>query len=190
MRLVSCLLAGVGKDQTGKTPQTQEKPQTEEKPQKEEQPQKDQKPEKEAGKKPSQEDTTSKPATKVHSDTKDPHSSVEGQSESQPNADAGKVSIRFPRRRTPDGRRISDLPLEEQQQYQDQEAPQQSQTEQQQPPAKPEPQAPARQPHKSTASDPNKYVPYAGQDRGTKLSQARVLSAREIEIIELGGADP
>ena len=148
-------------------------------------------PAKQASKKPSQEDTTSaKPATKVHSDTKDPHSSVEGQSESQPNADAGKVSIRFPRRRTPDGRRISDLPVQEQQQFKEQDTPQQSQAEQQQPPAKPEPQSPARQPQKSAASDPNKFTPYAGQDRGTKLSQARVLSAREIEIIELGGADP
>lgn len=157
----------------------------------EDKPQKEQQPAKEASRKPSQEDTTSaKPATKVHSDTKDPHSSVEGQSESQPNADAGKVSIRFPRRRTPDGRRISDLPVEAQQQFKEQDAPQQSQAEQQQPPAKPEPQSPARQPQKSTASDPNKFMPYAGQDRGTKLSQARVLSAREIEIIELGGADP
>lgn len=51
-------------------------------------------------------------------------------------------------------------------------------------------EAPAQQAPKSAATEPNKFVPYAGQDRGTKLSQARVLSAKEIEIIELGGADP
>lgn len=155
-------------------------------------PNQDPKPQKESSKQPSQEDTTSKPATKVHSDTKDPHSSVEGQSESQPNADAGKVSIRFPRRRTPDGRRISDLPIEEQQQFQEQHAPQHGQpkAEEQQNAAKPQPQTPARQPQKSAASDPNKFVPYAGKERGTKLSQARVLSQREIDIIELGGAEP
>ena len=29
---------------------------------------------------------------------------------------------------------------------------------------------------------------YAGKERGTKLSQSRVLSEREMEMIELGGA--
>jgi hypothetical protein len=31
---------------------------------------------------------------------------------------------------------------------------------------------------------------YAGIERGTKLSQSRVLTEREMELIELGGASP
>ncbi len=109
----------------------------------------------------------------------------------QPGSDTGRPSIRFPRRRTPDGKRISDLPAEEQEKYREQDAPSKEQPKgEQQPPAQSQPQAPARQAQKPAAADPNKFVPYAGQDRGTKLSQARVLSAREIEIIELGGAEP
>ena len=106
----------------------------------------------------------------------------------QPGADTSGPSIRFPPRMTPDGKRISDLPAEEQEKYRQQSASsaKQPQADQQAAP----PQAAAKPAQKPSGSQPNKYMPYAGQDRGTKLSQARVLSAKEIEIIELGGADP
>ncbi|KAL3155503.1 hypothetical protein ABBQ38_011057 [Trebouxia sp. C0009 RCD-2024] len=106
----------------------------------------------------------------------------------QPGAATVGPSIRFPLRVTPDGQRISDLPAEEQDKLRKQDAAsaQQPKTEQQ----SVQSAAPAQQAPKSAATEPNKFVPYAGQDRGTKLSQARVLSAKEIEIIELGGADP
>ena len=105
-----------------------------------------------------------------------------------PGADTGRPSIRFPRRRTPDGQRISALSAEEQEKYRETDATSEQQGQSEKPPA--QPQAASRQPKKDSQSDPNKFVPYAGQDRGTKLSQARVLSAREMELIELGGAEP
>lgn len=152
------------------------------------------------GGEPSGKDTTSsksshpETAAKQGSGSKpDPKPSRAHDTPPQPGSASGGPSIRFPRRRTPDGQRISDLPAEEQEKYQHQDSPPKEQSEQtkaEQSPAKSEPQAPARQPQKPSASDPNKFVPYAGQDRGTKLSQARVLSQREIEIIELGGAEP
>ena len=106
----------------------------------------------------------------------------------QPGSATGGPSIRFPRRVTPDGRRISDLPADEQDKYRKQDAPSAKQPPAGQP-AK-QPQAAAKQTPQPSAAEPNKFVPYAGQDRGTKLSQARVLTAKEIDIIELGGADP
>jgi hypothetical protein len=39
---------------------------------------------------------------------------------------------------------------------------------------------------KSTVLTPGPW--YAGKERGTKLSQSRVLTEREMEMIELGGA--
>ena len=104
----------------------------------------------------------------------------------QPGSTTGGPSIRFPRRVTPDGKRISDLPADEQDKYRKQDASSPQQAGQQ----AEQPQAASKQAPKPTAAEPNKFVPYAGQDRGTKLSQARVLTAKEIEIIELGGADP
>lgn len=106
----------------------------------------------------------------------------------QPGSATGGPSIRFPQRMTQDGKRISELPADEQDKYRNQNAssakqPQAGQQAEQ-------PQAAAKQTQKPSASEPNKFVPYAGQDRGTKLSQARVLTAKEIDIIELGGADP
>ncbi|DBB00319.1 hypothetical protein WJX77_011327 [Trebouxia sp. C0004] len=126
---------------------------------------------------------TSQPSTESKID---PKPSKADDATPQPGSDSGGPSIRFPRRRTPDGQRISALPAEEQEKYKEDSTPRAEQA----PPAQSQPQTAARQGQKPAASDPNKFVPYAGQDRGTKLSQARVLSAREIEIIELGGADP
>ena len=54
------------------------------------------------------------------------------------------------------------------------------------------PDAPA-QPTKPAASAaaPRARTPwYVGKERGTKLSQSRVLSEREMDVIELGGAAP
>ena len=131
----------------------------------------------------SQPETSQKPSTDSKSN---PKPSKAEDATPQPGSDSGGPSIRFPRRRTPDGQRISALSAEEQEKYKEDNAPKAEQA----PPAQSQPQPAAKQGQKPAASDPNKFVPYAGQDRGTKLSQARVLSAREIEIIELGGADP
>ena len=46
--------------------------------------------------------------------------------------------------------------------------------------------APSIEDQKSTVMTPGPW--YAGKERGTKLSQSRVLSEREMEMIELGGA--
>lgn len=136
----------------------------------------------------SQPETSQKPASDSKTDPKP--SKPEG-APPQPGSDSGRVSIRFPPRRTPDGQRISALSAQEQEKYKTQAAPPKEQPKaEQQPPAQSQPQTPVRQTQKPAASDPNKFTPYAGQDRGTKLSQARVLSAKEIEIIELGGANP
>ena len=115
-------------------------------------------------------------------------SSTSDNAKPQPGSATGGPSIRFPRRMTAEGKRISELPADEQEKYRKQDVPSAKQPQAEQQAA--QPQAPAQQAQKPSAAEPNKYVPYAGQDRGTKLSQARVLSAREIEIIELGGADP
>ena len=128
--------------------------------------------------------STSKPDTsKQNSQTADAKEATPS-----PGADTGRPSIRFPKRRTPDGQRISALSAEEQEKYRETDAA----TEKHGQPEKAlaQPQAASRQPQKPSASEPNKFIPYAGQDRGTKLSQARVLSAREMELIELGGAEP
>lgn len=145
------------------------------------------------GGQPSPKDTasssSSQPETSQKSSTESkshPKPSTAEDATPQPGSDSGRPSIRFPRRRTPDGQRISALPAEEQEKYKEDSTPKAEQA----PAAQSQPQPAARQGQKPAASDPNKFVPYAGQERGTKLSQARVLSAREIEIIELGGADP
>ena len=44
------------------------------------------------------------------------------------------------------------------------------------------------QPHSQTVFGSSSF--YAGRERGTKLSQSRVLTEREMEMIELGGASP
>lgn len=55
-----------------------------------------------------------------------------------------------------------------------------------------EPEAAAEQPAPSTDDQKSTVFTtgpwYAGKERGTKLSQSRVLSEREMEMIELGGA--
>ena len=57
-----------------------------------------------------------------------------------------------------------------------------SDTSAEQPPQPQPSQQPAPQPSFSTGRW------YAGRERGTKLSQSRVLTEREMEMIELGGA--
>ncbi|KAK9906813.1 hypothetical protein WJX75_008452 [Coccomyxa subellipsoidea] len=83
--------------------------------------------------------------------------------------------IKFPTRRTPDGIAISSLPIEEQKKYL--EAPEAA--------AAPPPDPSAKQPQAASFSTGPWY---AGRERGTKLSQSRVLTEREMEMIELGGA--
>lgn len=146
------------------------------------------------GKEPSPKDTavcsSSQPESSQTSDsrsTSPEQPKVDG-TPPQPGAATEGPSIRFPLRVTPDGRRISDLPAEEQDKFRKQDAASAEQPLAQQHSV--QPQAPGQQAQKAAAAEPNKFVPYAGQDRGTKLSQARVLSAKEIDIIELGGADP
>jgi hypothetical protein len=60
-------------------------------------------------------------------------------------------------------------------------------------PEAPTPAAPAA-PASTKEREPRTAVPvgrwYIGQERGTKLSQSRVLTEREMEMIELGGAPP
>ena len=144
------------------------------------------------GGEPSPSDTSSAPSAQSTSkqDTSKQNSQTADAKEATPSpgADTGRPSIRFPKRRTPDGQRISALSAEEQEKYRETDAatdkPGQSEK------TSAQPQAASRQPQKPSASEPNKFTPYAGQDRGTKLSQARVLSAREMELIELGGAEP
>ena len=60
------------------------------------------------------------------------------------------------------------------------------QPEEEQPQAAPQPAAPSTEDQKSTVVTTGPW--YAGKERGTKLSQSRVLSEREMEMIELGGA--
>lgn len=146
------------------------------------------------GGEPSPKDTasssSSQPESLQSSDSSSRPASASSSSDSappQPGSATGGPSIRFPRRVTPDGKRISDLPADEQDKYRKQDA---SSAQQQAGQQAKQPQASAKQAQKPTAAEPNKFVSYAGQDRGTKLSQARVLTAKEIEIIELGGADP
>ncbi|BDA46542.1 probable dihydrolipoyllysine-residue succinyltransferase component at N-terminal half [Coccomyxa sp. Obi] len=86
-------------------------------------------------------------------------------------------SIQFPTRRTPEGVPISSLPAEEQKKYLG--APEASA---EQPP---QPQS-AKQPSPQPSFSTGRW--YAGRERGTKLSQSRVLTEREMEMIELGGA--
>ena len=52
--------------------------------------------------------------------------------------------------------------------------------------AAPQQAAPSTEDQKSTVLTEGPW--YAGTERGTKLSQSRVLSEREMEMIELGGA--
>lgn len=133
--------------------------------------------------------TSSQPESSQSSDPGLGSASAPSNSDSappQPGSATGGPSIRFPRRVTPDGKRISDLPADEQDKYRKQDASSAQQAGQQ----AEQPQPAAKRSQKPTKAEPNKFVPYAGQDRGTKLSQARVLTAKEIEIIELGGADP
>ncbi|KAK9834936.1 hypothetical protein WJX84_007990 [Apatococcus fuscideae] len=103
-------------------------------------------------------------------------------------------SIRFPIRRTTDGRRLSDMPAEEAEQYRMQaqggeagskaSAPQQQQ--QQGQPA--QPSAPDQKPAEDAAARQRHMLWYQGKERGSKLSQSSVLSQREMDMIELGGA--
>ena len=60
------------------------------------------------------------------------------------------------------------------------------QPKEEQPQAAPEAAAPSTEDQKSTVVTTGPW--YAGKERGTKLSQSRVLSEREMEMIELGGA--
>ena len=60
------------------------------------------------------------------------------------------------------------------------------QPKEEQPQAAPQPAAPSTEDQKSTVVTAGPW--YAGKERGTKLSQSRVLSEREMEMIELGGA--
>ena len=60
------------------------------------------------------------------------------------------------------------------------------QPKEEQPQAAPQQVAPSTEDQKSTVVTPGPW--YAGKERGTKLSQSRVLSEREMEMIELGGA--
>lgn len=52
--------------------------------------------------------------------------------------------------------------------------------------AAPQQAAPSTEDQKGTVITSGPW--YAGTERGTKLSQSRVLSEREMEMIELGGA--
>jgi hypothetical protein len=52
----------------------------------------------------------------------------------------------------------------------------------------PRPDAPAQDRHAQSMFGSSTW--YAGRERGTKLSQSRVLTEREMEMIELGGAPP
>lgn len=110
--------------------------------------------------------------------------SAPSQQQQQPTEQPGQQQhrqpgIRFPRRRLPDGTRISDLPFDEQQQHS-------------KAPPKQQQQQPSQSQSRSSKPDPppqRKHVVwYVGKEQGTKLSQSRVLSDREMEQIELGGA--
>lgn len=64
-----------------------------------------------------------------------------------------------------------------------------SASERQQQPQAQQPEAAQEQPaHSQTVFGSSTW--YAGRERGTKLSQSRVLTEREMELIELGGAGP
>ncbi|KAK9843646.1 hypothetical protein WJX81_000848 [Elliptochloris bilobata] len=94
----------------------------------------------------------------------------------------GRAQMKFPQRRTLDGKRISALPAEEQAKYLEQQAGPAAPAAPSEAPAKAA--KPAEQPTSPRARTPW----YVGKERGTKLSQSRVLTEREMECIELGGA--
>ena len=58
------------------------------------------------------------------------------------------------------------------------------------PAAPAEPPAQAAKPAGQPAAPRVRTPWYVGKERGTKLSQSRVLTEREMEVIELGGAPP
>eukprot|EP00884_Botryococcus_braunii_P009503 jgi/Botrbrau1/18554/Bobra.0367s0005.1 len=91
-------------------------------------------------------------------------------------AQARQPHIHFPPRTTPEGIRISSLPASQQAQWESGQS------------------TVAPQPSKAVKQEPRVSVPvgrwYVGVERGSKLSQSRVLSDREMEMIELGGAPP
>ena len=58
---------------------------------------------------------------------------------------------------------------------------------QQQPAAEPSPPKPAEK-KPDAAAEQRHMLWYQGKERGTKLSQSSVLSQREMDMIELGGA--
>ncbi|KAK9809216.1 hypothetical protein WJX72_011518 [[Myrmecia] bisecta] len=92
-------------------------------------------------------------------------------------------SLKFPPRRTEDGRRISDLPAAEAKKYLEEHASREAA----QPAAQPSsrPAGAAAKPSRPTAQQVFRIV-----EPGTKLSSSRVLSQKEIDEIELGGAGP
>jgi pyruvate/2-oxoglutarate dehydrogenase complex dihydrolipoamide acyltransferase (E2) component len=106
--------------------------------------------------------------------------------------------IKFPRRVTDSGDRISSLPAAEQEKLLKElglAAPSHAkQPDTQQADAKaveaPKKEAPRPTKQQTATYEGFKYKPYAGKERGTKLSTQHVLSQREIDAIETGGADP
>lgn len=58
------------------------------------------------------------------------------------------------------------------------------------PPAQPQPKQQPSAAEQSNVASFSAGRWYAGKERGTKLSQSRVLTEREMEMIELGGAPP
>ncbi|KAK9808101.1 hypothetical protein WJX73_006301 [Symbiochloris irregularis] len=125
-------------------------------------------------------DSGEKKNSKDQQKAAEPAPESESHAEEAPSHTGRRPSISFPRRRLPDGTRISDLPEEEQKKHlqQHQDAPQQSQASQQ-----------GGSQQKPQSPPPRKPAPwYVGKEQGTKLSQSRVLSEREMESIELGGA--
>ena len=64
---------------------------------------------------------------------------------------------------------------------------QEEEEQQQQPAAEPSPPKPAEK-KPDAAAEQRHMLWYQGKERGTKLSQSSVLSQREMDMIELGGA--
>lgn len=111
--------------------------------------------------------------TKENHDGSDPsHAEEEGHDK----AEGRRASIKFPERMT-GGIRISQMSDEERSKMGGS-APQ---------PSKQEVPAAAKA---AKEPQPKKAIWYVGTEQGTKLSQSQVLSLREMEQIELGGAEP
>ncbi|KAK9818665.1 hypothetical protein WJX74_000957 [Apatococcus lobatus] len=125
-------------------------------------------------------------------EARDESSEKAATSGSGPGPSHRRPSIKFPVRRTSDGRRLSSLPFEEAEQYRMQaqgskpSGQQQPQQQQQQPAESSTPKPPANKP--DAAAEQRHMLWYQGKERGSKLSQSSVLSQREMDMIELGGA--